>query len=143
MGRADRTAAFFRSLEGAEARLKTVRLARTRLRLGRRTRAVSAGVAVVCLILALTADGTGGIAVTLVPLLVAAGALGVMTDAWFRFVRPSLLVIAHEERAMLDEVNRLREMYAHIAIQEKWDPVVEKSVRQRLSRFPIQGGSSR
>ncbi|WP_285229379.1 hypothetical protein OG422_18445 [Streptomyces sp. NBC_01525] len=44
---------------------------------------------------------------------------------------------------MLEDVNRLRELFAHVAEREQWDGSLTRSVRQRLSRFPIEGGSFR
>lgn len=144
MGKRDRTDAFLHSLDLAERQLAIVHTQRATLRAARLTRAVSALVAGLALGLALAGSGgAGGDAGTLVPLIVAAVALGVVAVSWIGFIRPSLLRIAAAESAMLYNVNRLREVFSHLADQAQWDPALIKSVRGRLSRFPIEGGSFR
>ncbi|MFG2640657.1 hypothetical protein ACGFYP_06735 [Streptomyces sp. NPDC048370] len=142
MGKRDRTDAFLHSLDLAERQLAIVHTQRATLRAARLTRAVSGLVAGLALGLALAGSG-GGDAGTLVPLIVAAAALGVVAVSWIGFIRPSLLRIAAAESAMLYNVNRLREVFSHLADQAQWDPALIKSVRGRLSRFPIEGGSFR
>ena len=44
---------------------------------------------------------------------------------------------------MLSEINRLRELFIHIARREKWDHERIRTTRQRLSQFPIEGGTFR
>jgi hypothetical protein len=42
---------------------------------------------------------------------------------------------------MLSEINRLRELFIHIARREQWEYERIRATRQRLSQFPIEGGT--
>jgi hypothetical protein len=47
--------------------------------------------------------------------------------------------VAMRERAMLSEVDPLRELFVHIAQREGWDGERVRATRRRLSQFPIEG----
>ncbi|MFB6928888.1 hypothetical protein ACFCXR_28295, partial [Streptomyces noursei] len=58
-------------------------------------------------------------------------------------VLPLRRKLALEERVMLNEVNRLRELFVHVARSEQWSRERVRAARQRLSQFPIEGGAFR
>ncbi|KUL37487.1 hypothetical protein ADL22_21240 [Streptomyces sp. NRRL F-4489] len=144
MAAPDHGPAFLRTLERAEERLAAVRALRARLRRIHRLQAAAAAVALLAPAVPLAgAGGPGGgrdvwIAVAL---LTTAAALAVLLGLWSACARPSRRRLAAQERAMLADVNRLRELFAHVARREKWDASRTRSVRERLSRFPIEEGS--
>jgi len=138
--------AFERILAEAEARLVVVRRARTRLRTARRAQVAGGAVALVAVAAALLgADGPTSGEGTWIVLSLAVAALGLVTALLTQsaLVLPLRRQAAMEERIMLIQVNRLRELFAHIARREGWDRERIRETRRRLSRFPIEGGTFR
>ncbi|TSB31454.1 hypothetical protein FNJ62_06115 [Streptomyces benahoarensis] len=146
MAALDHGPAFLRALDRAEERLAAVRSVHARLRHFRRLQAAAAVVALLAPTVPLwgvtKVGGSHGTWI-LVSLLTAVAALAALLTVRVACARPSRLRMTEEERAMLEDVNRLRELFAHVAEREQWDGSLTRSVRQRLSRFPIEGGSFR
>jgi hypothetical protein len=78
-----------------------------------------------------------------ISLSVAAVGLAVALVTQAALVLPLRRQVAMEERIMLREVNRLRELFVHIARREQWDNERTHATRQRLSQFPIEGEAFR
>lgn len=138
--------AFDRVLAEAEARLATVRRARARLRTARSAQTGGGAIALVAVAVALLgADGPGSGEGSWIVVSLAVAAVGLaaalVTEA--ALVIPVRRQAAMNERVMLSEVNRLRELFTHIAWREGWDDERIRAVRQRLSQFPIEGRTFR
>ncbi|MEU3053198.1 hypothetical protein [Streptomyces griseus] len=146
MAAIDGGAAFLRTLTAAERRLAGVQALRARLRRVRRPRIASAALAVlipvVLALAAATGDGPGGVLVV-VGLAVAALSLAACVALLLRIERPLNRRFAQEERAMVEEVNRMRELFTHVAERDRWEERLKQSVRERLSRFPVESGAFR
>ncbi|MEV7909857.1 MULTISPECIES: hypothetical protein [Streptomyces] len=146
MAAIDGGAAFLRTLAAAERRLAGVQALSARLRRVRRPRIASAALAVlipvVLALAAATGDGPGGVLVV-VGLTVAALALAACVALLLRIERPLNRRFAQEERAMVEEVNRMRELFTHVAERDRWEERLKQSVRERLSRFPVESGAFR
>jgi hypothetical protein len=133
----DSGAAFFGLLDLSERRLTAIEHLRTRLRW---LRGLWAGLALVALLVpfgVLTGVRDSGPASTGWLVGAAVAAVGVFA-LWLFVLRPADLRLAADERRMVADVNRLREVYAHFARREEWEEELIRSVRQRLSAFPIQ-----
>ncbi|MER6023816.1 hypothetical protein [Streptomyces anulatus] len=78
-----------------------------------------------------------------VGLAVAALSLAACVALLLRIERPLNRRFVEEERAMIEEVNRMRELFTHVAERDRWEERLKASVRERLSRFPVEGGSFR
>jgi hypothetical protein len=138
--------AFDRVLVDSEARLAVLRRAHIRLGTARRARAGAAALALVAVAAALLgADdpGDGEGAWVALSLSVAAVGLAAALAIQAALLLPLGRRAATEERAVLGEVNRLRELFIHIARREEWDHERIRATRQRLSQFPIEGGTLR
>ncbi|WNF30916.1 hypothetical protein RI138_31035 [Streptomyces sp. C11-1] len=146
MAAIDSGAAFLRTLAAAERRLAAVQALSARRRRVRRPRIAAASLAAlipaVLLLAAAAGDGPGGAAVA-VGLAVAALALAAYIALGLMIERPLGRRMAQEEHTMIEEVNRMRELFTHIAERERWEARLTRSVRERLSRFPVEGGSLR
>ncbi|MFJ9890312.1 hypothetical protein [Streptomyces sp. NPDC091287] len=142
----DGGAAFLRTLTAAERRLAGVQALSARRRRVRRPRIASASLAVLIpgflAIAAATGGGPGGLLVA-VGLAVAALSLAACVTLLLRIERPLNRRFVEEERAMIEEVNRMRELFTHVAERDRWEERLKRSVRERLSRFPVEGGSYR
>ncbi|SCE63242.1 hypothetical protein GA0115261_118691, partial [Streptomyces sp. OspMP-M43] len=86
--------------------------------------------------------GPGSLLVA-VGLSVAALSLAACVTLLLRIERPLKRRFVAEEQAMIEEVNRMRELFTHIAERDRWEERLKRSVRERLSRFPVDGGSLR
>jgi hypothetical protein len=138
--------AFDRVLAEAETRLTVVRRARARLGMSRRVQVGACAAALVAVATALLgANGpvSGEGTRIVVSLSVAAVGLAVALVTQAALVLPLRRQVAMEERIMLREVNRLRELFVHIARREQWDNERTHATRQRLSQFPIEGEAFR
>ncbi|MEU4922856.1 hypothetical protein ACIQEY_10335 [Streptomyces parvus] len=146
MGAIDGGAAFLRTLAAAERRLAGLRSLTARRRRVRRPRIASAALAVlipaVLALAAATGDGPGGVLLA-VGLTVAALSLAACAALLLLVERPLNRRFAVEEHAMIEEVNRMRELFTHVAERDRWEERLKGSVRERLSRFPVEGGSLR
>ncbi|MBK3559353.1 hypothetical protein JHN55_23070 [Streptomyces sp. MBT56] len=146
MGPIDGGAAFLRTLAAAERRLAGLRSLTARRRRVRRPRIASAALAVlipaVLALAAATGDGPGGVLLA-VGLTVAAFSLAACAALLLLVERPLNRRFAVEEHAMIEEVNRMRELFTHVAERDRWEERLKGSVRERLSRFPVEGGSLR
>ncbi|ALU97661.1 MULTISPECIES: hypothetical protein [Streptomyces] len=146
MGAIDGGAAFLRTLAAAERRLAGLRALTARRRRVRRPRIASAALAVlipaVLALAAATGDGPGG-ALLAVGLTVAVLSLAACAALLLLVERPLNRRFAVEEHAMIEEVNRMRELFTHVAERDRWEERLKGSVRERLSRFPVEGGSLR
>ncbi|MFF2225494.1 hypothetical protein ACFVV7_19490 [Streptomyces globisporus] len=146
MGAIDGGAAFLRTLAVAERRLAGLRALTARRRRVRRPRIASAALAVlipaVLALAAATGDGPGGVLLA-VGLTVAALSLAACAALLLLVERPLNRRFAVEEHAMIEEVNRMRELFTHVAERDRWEERLKGSVRERLSRFPVEGGSLR
>ncbi|MFF2860977.1 hypothetical protein ACFVSX_13870 [Streptomyces rubiginosohelvolus] len=146
MGAIDGGAAFLRMLTAAERRLAGLRALTARRRRVRRPRIASAVLAVLIPALlasaAATGDGPGGVLLA-VGLSVAVLSLAACAALLLLVERPLNRRFAVEEHAMIEEVNRLRELFTHVAERDRWEERLKGSVRERLSRFPVEGGSPR
>ncbi|MFD4128487.1 hypothetical protein ACFXKK_34450 [Streptomyces globisporus] len=146
MGAIDGGAAFLRTLAAAERRLAGLRALTARRRRVRRPRIASAALAVlipaVLALAAATGDGPGGVLLA-VGLTVAVLSLGACAALLLLVERPLNRRFAVEEHAMIEEVNRMRELFTHVAERDRWEERLKGSVRERLSRFPVEGGSLR
>ncbi|WP_098021872.1 hypothetical protein, partial [Streptomyces sp. wa1071] len=91
---------------------------------------------------AATGGGPGGVLVG-VGLVVAALSLAACVALLLRIERPLNRRFVEEERTMIEEVNRMRELFTHVAERDRWEERLKRSVRERLSRFPVEGGSFR
>jgi hypothetical protein len=134
-------AAFLRTLAAAERRLAGLWALRDRQRRVRRPRIASASLALLIpAVLALTAatgDGPGGVLVA-AGLTVSALSLGACLALLLRIERPLNRRFAKEEHAMIEEVNRMRELFTDVAERDRWEERLKRSVRERLSRFPVE-----
>ncbi|MDG4787343.1 hypothetical protein O7626_15620 [Micromonospora sp. WMMD1102] len=132
----DSGAAFFGLLETTERRLASVGELRARLRWLRGLWAALALVALLAPVAVLAGVGDpesapgGWLAGSAVAAVAVFG-------LWTVVLRPAGLRLALEERRIATDVSRLREVYAHFAEREGWDDVRVRSVRRRLSAFPI------
>lgn len=146
MAAIDGGAAFLRTLAAAERRLAGVQALSARRRRVRRPRIASASLAVLIpgflAVAAATGGGPGGL-LTAVGLTVAALSLAACVTLLLRIERPLNRRFVEEERAMIEEVNRMRELFTHVAERDRWEERLKRSVRERLSRFPVDGGSYR
>ncbi|MFF8962980.1 hypothetical protein ACF1BK_09530 [Streptomyces globisporus] len=146
MGAIDGGAAFLRTLAAAERRLAGLRALTARRRRVRRPRIASAALAVlipaVLALAAATGDGPGGVLLA-VGLTVAVLSLAACAALLLLVERPLNRRFAVEEHAMIEEVNRMRELFTHVAERDRWEERLKGSVRERLSRFPVEGGSLR
>lgn len=142
----DGGAAFLRTLAAAERRLAGVQALSARQRRVRRPRIASASLAVlipaVLALAAATGDGPGGVLVV-AGLTVAALSLAACVALLLRIERPLNRRFAEEEHTMIEEVNRMRELFTHVAERDRWEERLKRSVRERLSRFPVERGSFR
>jgi hypothetical protein len=137
---------FDRVLVNSEARLAVLRRAQTRLRTARRAQAGVAALALAAVAVALLgADNPGDGEGAWVTLSFSVAAVGLAADLAIQatLVLPLGRRAATEERAILSEINRLRELFIHIARREEWDHERIRATRQRLSQFPIEGGTLR
>jgi hypothetical protein len=138
--------AFDRVLVDSEARLAVLRRAHTRRRTARGAQAGAAALALAAAAVALLGAGKPGDgegAWVVLSLSVAAVGLAAALAIQAMLVLPFGRRAATEERAVLSEINRLRELFIHIARQEEWDHERIRVTRQRLSQFPIEGGTFR
>ncbi|MFD8441224.1 hypothetical protein ACFV11_01265 [Streptomyces globisporus] len=146
MGTIDGGAAFLRMLTAAERRLAVLRALTARRRRVRRPRIASAALAVlipaVLALAAATGDGPGGVLLA-VGLSIAVLSLAACAALLLLVERPLNRRFAVEEHAMIEEVNRMRELFTHVAERDRWEERLKGSVRERLSRFPVEGGSLR
>ncbi|GGW04834.1 hypothetical protein ABZ771_27500 [Streptomyces globisporus] len=146
MGAIDGGAAFLRMLTAAERRLAVLRALTARRRRVRRPRIASAALAVlipaVLALAAATGDGPGGVLLA-VGLSIAVLSLAACAALLLLVERPLNRRFAVEEHAMIEEVNRMRELFTHVAERDRWEERLKGSVRERLSRFPVEGGSLR
>ncbi|MEU5370234.1 hypothetical protein ABZ362_14830 [Streptomyces sp. NPDC005951] len=146
MGAIDGGAAFLRMLTAAERRLAGLRALTARRRRVRRPRIASAALAVsipaVLALAAATGAGPGGVLLA-VGLTVAVLSLAACVAILLLVERPLNRRFAVEEHAMIEEVNRMRELFTHVAERDRWEERLKGSVRERLSRFPVEGGSLR
>ncbi|MEV6449728.1 hypothetical protein AB0M75_00300 [Streptomyces anulatus] len=146
MAAIDGGAAFLRTLAAAERRLAAVQALSARRRRVRRPRIATGSLAVllpgVLALAAATGGGPGGLLVG-VGLAVAALSLAACVALLLRIERPLNRRFVEEERAMIEEVNRMRELFTHVAERDRWEERLKASVRERLSRFPVEGGSFR
>ncbi|CAH9416484.1 hypothetical protein AMK14_20635 [Streptomyces sp. TSRI0445] len=146
MGAIDGGAAFLRMLTAAERRLAVLRALTARRRRVRRPRIASAALAVlipaVLALAAATGDGPGGVLLA-VGLSLAVLSLAACAALLLLVERPLNRRFAVEEHAMIEEVNRMRELFTHVAERDRWEERLKGSVRERLSRFPVEGGSLR
>ncbi|MFE5960481.1 hypothetical protein ACFYZ6_11550 [Streptomyces rubiginosohelvolus] len=146
MGAIDGGAAFLRMLTAAERRLSGLRALTARRRRVRRPRMASAALAVlipaVLALAAATGGGPGGVLLA-VGLTVAVLSLAACAALLLLVERPLNRRFAVEEHAMIEEVNRMRELFTHVAERDRWEERLKGSVRERLSRFPVEGGSLR
>ncbi|MFG3410438.1 hypothetical protein [Streptomyces sp. NPDC048142] len=138
--------AFLRMLAAAERRLAGVHALSARRRRVRRPRIASASLAVlipaVLALAAATGDGPGGVLVV-AGLIVAALSLAACVALLLRIERPLDRRLAEEEHTMIEEVNRMRELFTHVAERDRWEERLKRSVRERLSRFPVERGALR
>jgi hypothetical protein len=133
-------------LVDSEARLAVLRRAHIRLGTARYARvgvAASAFVAVAVAILGAGNPSVGEGAWVAIPLSAAAVGLAGALAIQAALVLPLSRAVAAEERAILGEINQLRELFIHIARREDWDHERIRATRQRLSQFPIEGGTLR
>ncbi|MEI5036461.1 hypothetical protein RB201_38750 [Streptomyces sp. S1A(2023)] len=146
MAAIDGGAAFLRTLAAAERRLAGVRALSARRRRVRRPRIASASLAVLIpgflAVAAAMGDGPGSLLVA-VGLAVAALSLAACVTLLLRIERPLNRRFMEERRAVIEEVNRMRELFPHVAERDRWEERLKRSVRERLSRFPVEGGSYR
>lgn len=146
MGAIDGGAAFLRMLAAAERRLAAVQALSARRRRVRRPRIATASLAAlipaVLAVAAATGGGLGGVLVA-VGLTAAGLSLAACVALLLRIERPLNRRFAEEERTMIEDVNRMRELFTHIAERDRWEERLKRSVRERLSRFPVEGGSFR
>ncbi|MFI1226758.1 MULTISPECIES: hypothetical protein [unclassified Streptomyces] len=146
MAAIDGGAAFLRMLAAAERRLAGVQALSARQRRVRRPRIASVALAVlipaVLALAAATGDGPGGV-LLVVGLAVAVLSLGACVALLLLIERPLNRRFAEEEHAMIEEVNRMRELFTHVAERDRWEERLKRSVRERLSRFPVEAGSFR
>ncbi|AWL84668.1 hypothetical protein BF14_001030 [Streptomyces griseus] len=146
MGAIDGGVAFLRMLTAAERRLAVLRALTARRRRVRRPRIASAALAVlipaVLALAAATGDGPGGVLLA-VGLSLAVLSLAACAALLLLVERPLNRRFAVEEHAMIEEVNRMRELFTHVAERDRWEERLKGSVRERLSRFPVEGGSLR
>ncbi|MFD8406900.1 MULTISPECIES: hypothetical protein [Streptomyces] len=146
MAAIDGGAAFLRTLAAAERRLSAVQALSARRRRVRRPRIATGSLAVlipaVLALAAATGGGPGGVLVG-VGLVVAALSLAACVALLLRIERPLNRRFVEEERTMIEEVNRMRELFTHVAERDRWEERLKSSVRERLSRFPVEGGSLR
>ncbi|MFJ5044414.1 hypothetical protein [Streptomyces sp. NPDC088719] len=146
MAAIDGGAAFLRTLTAAERRLAGVQALSARRRRVRRPRIATALLAVlipaVLAVSAATGGGPGGVLVA-VGLTAAGLSLAACVALLLRIERPLNRRFAEEERTMIEEVNRMRELFTHVAERDRWEERLKRSVRERLSRFPVEGGSFR
>ncbi|MFJ1784606.1 hypothetical protein ACIOML_09895 [Streptomyces anulatus] len=146
MAAIDGGAAFLRTLAAAERRLAAVQALSARRRRVRRPRIATGSLAVlipgVMALAAATGGGPGG-ALVGVGLAVAALSLAACVALLLRIERPLNRRFVEEERTMIEEVNRMRELFTHVAERDRWEERLKGSVRERLSRFPVEGGSFR
>ncbi|MEW2060723.1 hypothetical protein AB0899_08095 [Streptomyces sp. NPDC007002] len=146
MGAIDDGAAFLRLLTATERRLAGLQALTARRRRVRRPRIASAALAVlipaVLVSAAATGDGPGGVLLA-VGLTVAVLSLAACVALLLLIERPLNRRMAVEEHAMIEEVNRMRELFTHVAERDRWEERLRRSVRERLSRFPVERGSLR
>lgn len=146
MAAIDGGAAFLRTLTAAERRLAGVQALSARRRRVRRPRIATALLAVLILavlaVAAATGGGPGG-GLVAVGLTAAGLSLAACVALLLRIERPLNRRFAEEERTMIEEVNRMRELFTHVAERDRWEERLKRSVRERLSRFPVEGGSFR
>jgi hypothetical protein len=138
--------AFDQVLAESESRLAVVRRARAHVGVARRVQVGGGAVALVAVSVALlSTDRPGGEGGTwvVVSLFIAAFGLAAVLVAQAAVVLPLRRKVALEERVMLSEVNRLRELFVHVARREEWSRERIRAARQRLSQFPIEGGAFR
>ncbi len=138
--------AFDRVLVDSETRLAVLRRAHTRLGTARGAQVGAAALALAAVAAALLgADNPGDRegAWAVLSLSVAAVGLAAALAIQATLVLPLSRQAATEERAILSEINRLRELFIHIARREEWDHERIRATRQRLSQFPIEGGTFR
>ncbi|MEI7031201.1 hypothetical protein [Streptomyces pratensis] len=142
----DGGASFLRTLTAAERRLAAVRALAARRRRVRRPRIASAAVAVLIpvalLLAAAVGDGAGG-GLMAAGLAVAALALAAYIALGLLIQRPLERRITQEEDAVIEEVNRMKELFAQVAERDRWEERLTGSVRERLSRFPGEGNTFR
>ncbi|UZI26888.1 hypothetical protein [Streptomyces sp. VB1] len=146
MAAIDGGAAFLRTLAAAERRLAGVQALSARRRRVRRPRIASASLAVLIpgflTVAAAMGDGPGSLLVA-VGLAVAALSLAACVTLLLRIERPLNRRFMEERRAVIEEVNRMRELFPDVAERDRWEERLKRSVRERLSRFPVEGGSYR
>ncbi|MCC5480476.1 hypothetical protein [Streptomyces barringtoniae] len=138
--------AFDRVLAESESRLSVIRRVRAHVGVARRAQVGSGAVALVAIAAALLSiDRPGGKEGpwVVVSLFIAAFGLAAILVAQAVVVLPLRRKVAMEERVMLSEVNRLRELFVHVARREEWNRERIRTARQRLSQFPIEGGAFR
>ncbi|MFJ8431557.1 hypothetical protein ACIQ9P_09665 [Kitasatospora sp. NPDC094019] len=135
----ERRGGFDDDLVKAEKRFTALESERARLRYLLALRAVVGASSAAALVLGMAAAGAGPLwpvlgAVAAVALLAAAAVLGRVS------VAPLRSRIQVEERAVLREVDRLRETFVRVSVREQWSPGHLRNIRQRLSRFPVEAG---
>ncbi|SEF16496.1 hypothetical protein [Jiangella alba] len=130
-------AAFFALLERCERRIAQVRRRRLGVRLLRSAVAVLALAALATAGSTWVADPEPGRAVWLVA---SAGAALVALATWIFAERPAARRLSADQHQVIEDVNRLREVLAHFARREGWDDDRIRSVRRRLSAFPLRSG---
>ncbi|MFL4495522.1 hypothetical protein ACJ6WD_30405 [Streptomyces sp. VTCC 41912] len=138
--------AFDQILTKAESRLILVRRARAQTGVARGVQLGGGAVALVAVAVALlSTDRPGDERSTwvVVSLFIAAVGFAAILVTQAAVVLPLRRKLALEERVMLNEVNRLRELFVHVARSEQWSRERVRAARQRLSQFPIEGGAFR
>ncbi|MEV0194438.1 hypothetical protein AB0I39_38695 [Kitasatospora purpeofusca] len=138
-GHREQRGGFEEDLVKAERRFTALEPERGRLRRLLVLRAVGAIGSAAALVLGVAATGAGPLwpvvgAVAAGALLVSAAVLGRVA------VAPLRSRIQAEERAVLREVDRLRETFVRVSVREQWSQEQVRHTRQRLSRFPVEAG---
>ena len=137
---------FDRALVRSETQLAAVRRARAVLGAVRWAQVVFSAVAlvaVVVLVVGMDRPGNSHGAKIVVALSVAAAGVAIILVAQAVFVVRLRQHVALRERAMLGEIDPLRELFVHIAQREGWDGERVRATRRRLSQFPIEGEAFR
>ncbi|WP_261571104.1 hypothetical protein [Frankia gtarii] len=144
MEKIDSGDAFERILSQSEKRLDEVHEWRSRLGIARRAQVAAGSVALVAVAVALLGpnrSSSGQGTWIALALLTAAAALGVSFAIQVRRVNPLGRQVAIKERAVLNDVNRLRELFIYISQRENWGDERIRNTKSRLSKFSIGSGA--
>jgi hypothetical protein len=142
MAEIDSGDAFDRFLAECEARLATIRRARTRLRKARYAQIGGGMVVLVAVALPLAgpiAPMRQSGAQVVASLLIGVAGMLVIFVVQVALIVPSRRKIVMDEHVMLSDVNQLRELFVNLARQERWGSDRMRATRKRLSQFPIEG----